>query len=100
MEYILENGNIVCDGVAYPIIKVVASYGYDMPNIEGVVRMTRLEIESDVSAEINNKVTNCCFNELCEEEFVVEDECWDENAKKSIKECLCVDYDIINIEFQ
>lgn len=97
MEYKLEKGKIVCAGGTYSIEGVEASYGYDIPNVNNVRRMTSLEIESDAPSEINAEVENRYFNKLCEEQFVDEDECWSENAKKSIKECLGVDYKIIKI---
>ena len=50
-------------------------------------------------SEINSEVEHQCFNKLCDEPFVEEDERWSENAIKSIKECLGVDDDKINIEF-
>ena len=99
MKYKLENGSIVCDGGTYPIKNAGASYGYDMPNVNNVLRMTGLEIESDAPSEINSEVERQCFNKLCDEPFVEEDERWSENAIKSIKECLGVDDDKINIEF-
>ncbi|MBD5410039.1 MAG: hypothetical protein HDR53_03015 [Treponema sp.] len=96
MEYKLENGNIVCNGRTYSIESVEASYGYDMHDVNNVRRMTSLEIESDAPSEINVEVECQCFNKLCEEEFGDEDECWSENAKKSIKECLGVVDGVIN----
>ena len=49
MKYKFENGSIVCDGGTYSIKNVEASYGYDMPNVNNVLRMTGLEIESDAT---------------------------------------------------
>lgn len=97
MGYKLKNGNIVCNGRTYSIESVEASYGYDIPDVNNVRRMTNLEIESDAPSEINTEVEHQCFNKLCEEGFCEEDECWSEDAIKRIKECLGVDDDVINI---
>lgn len=97
MGYMLEGGKIVYDDGAYPIESVEVSYGYDIPGVNNVLRMTSLKIESDAPFEVKDDVERKCFNELCEKEFVEEDECWTENAKKSIKEYLGVDDDIIII---
>lgn len=97
MEYKFEKGKIVCDGGTYSIESVEASYGYDIHDVNNVRRMTSLAIESDAPSEINSEVECQCFNKLCDEPFVEENECWSENAIKRIKECLGVDDDIINV---
>ena len=96
MEYILKDGNIVCDGGTYPIKGVEASYGYDIPGVNNVRRMTSLKIESNAPSEINSEVECQCFNKLCEDEFGDEG-CWSENAIKRIQEFLDVDDGVINI---
>lgn len=97
MGYMLEGGKIVCDDGAYPIESVEVSYGCDMHDVSGVLRMTDLKIESDAPFEVKDDVERKCFNKLCEEEFVEEGGCWSEKAKKSIKKCLGVDDDVIII---
>ncbi|MBD5399661.1 MAG: hypothetical protein HDR51_01295 [Treponema sp.] len=97
MEYILKDGNIVCDGGTYSIEGVEASYGYDIHDVNNVRRMTSLAIESNAPSEINTEVEHQCFNKLCEEGFGEEDECWSEKAIKRIQEFLDVDDGVINI---
>ena len=97
MEYNFEKGKIVCAGGTYSIEGVEVSYGYDIPGVNNVRRMTSLEIESDAPSEINTEVEHQCFNKLCEEGFGEEDECWSEKAIKRIQEFLDVDDGVINI---
>ena len=97
-----ENGKIIVGDEKYEIEHITAIFEEDMPEVEGVVRCTGVEVESDAPSEYNSNLGEWIYNKLADREFPDPDGEmeFEEDAKDIISDLTGVDTSQIRIERQ
>lgn len=67
--YIVMYDNNEDEKYSYEIKQITAEFEEDIPNVIGVVRCTRITIESDAPLEINSKAEIELYNEFADVEY-------------------------------
>lgn len=97
---IIESKDYEDEGNSYIIEHITAEFEEDRPEVIGILRCTKITIQSNASLQLNTEAEDKLFNGLAEEEYndADGDGNYKEEARKDISKRTGVDISKIEIE--